>query len=78
MERLDLGTPLASATDPASFEILTAIDGAATLAWADGEHRLARGESIVLPSNMGGYQLAPAPSATLLRCYVPYSDEPNQ
>jgi mannose-6-phosphate isomerase len=71
MERLDLVTPLATATDIGSFEILTAIDGAARLAWADGEQRLARGESIVLPASLGSYQLAPDPSATLLRCNVP-------
>jgi mannose-6-phosphate isomerase len=71
MERLDLAAPLALATDPGSFEILTAIDGAARLGWADGERRLARGESIVLPASLGAYRLDPDPSATLLRCYVP-------
>ena len=71
MERLELSAPLPAAVDPGSFEILTAIDGAARLAWADGEQRLARGESIVLPASLGSYRLAPDPSATLLRCYVP-------
>jgi mannose-6-phosphate isomerase len=71
MERLDLAAPLASSTDPASFEILTVIDGLASLACAEGEQRLARGESIVLPASLGAYQLAPDTSATLLRCYVP-------
>jgi mannose-6-phosphate isomerase len=71
MERLDLAVPLSAATDPGSFEILTAIDGAASLAWADGARHLARGESIVLPANLGSYQLEPDASATLLRCYVP-------
>jgi mannose-6-phosphate isomerase len=71
MERLDLVTPLAAATDPGSFEILTAIDGAADLAWAAGAQHLARGESIVLPANLGAYKLEPEASATLLRCYVP-------
>jgi mannose-6-phosphate isomerase len=71
MERLDLATPLAASTDAGSFEILTAIDGTAGLAWADGMQRLARGESIVLPASLGAYQLAPDPGATLLRCYVP-------
>jgi len=71
MERLDLAARLAAATDPGSFEILTAIDGAARLAWTDGVQRLARGESIVLPASLGAYQLAPDPNATLLRCYVP-------
>ncbi len=71
MERLDLDAPLATATNPGSFEILTAIDGAARLAWATSQQRLARGESIVLPASLGSYQLEPEPSATLLRCYVP-------
>jgi mannose-6-phosphate isomerase len=71
MERLDLSAPLSAAVDPGSFEILTAIDGAAVLAWSGGEQRLARGESIVLPASLGAYRLAPGPSATLLRCYVP-------
>jgi mannose-6-phosphate isomerase len=71
MERLDVAASLAGATDPASFEILTAIDGAVRLAWAGGEQRLARGESIVLPASLGAYQLNPEQSATLLRCYVP-------
>lgn len=71
MERLDLAASLAISTDPGSFEILTAIDGATSLTWADGELRLARGESVVLPASLGAYRLAPDPSATLLRCYVP-------
>jgi mannose-6-phosphate isomerase len=71
MERLDLAAPLVAATDPGSFEILTAIDGAASLAWAAGEQRLARGESIVLPASLSAYRLVPDQSATLLRCYVP-------
>jgi mannose-6-phosphate isomerase len=71
MERLNLAAPLAASTDPASFEILTVIDGRANLTCADAEQRLARGESIVLPASLGAYQLAPEPNATLLRCYVP-------
>lgn len=71
MERLDLSAPLPGAVDPGSFEILTAIEGVAKLAWADGEQPLARGESIVLPASLGAYRLAPDPSARLLRCYVP-------
>jgi mannose-6-phosphate isomerase len=71
MERLDLSGQLSAAVDPSSFEILTVIDGAAMLAWADGEQRLARGESIVLPASLGAYRLTRDPSATLLRCYVP-------
>ena len=71
MERLDLAAPLAAATDPGSFEILTAIDGAASLSWANGAQHLTRGESIVLSASLGAYKLEPDASATLLRCYVP-------
>jgi mannose-6-phosphate isomerase len=71
MERWVLAAPVDGATDPATFEILTVIDGAADLAWAGGTRRLARGESLVLPARLGGYRLAPTPAATLLRCYVP-------
>ena len=71
MERWSLGAPLSAVTAPESFEILTAIDGAAELAWDGGARRLARGESIVLPASLGAYRLSPESSATLLRCYVP-------
>jgi mannose-6-phosphate isomerase len=71
MERWELRAPLDRATTPGSFEILTAIDGAARLAWGGGEAGLACGESLVLPASLGAYQLRPAPGATLLACYVP-------
>jgi mannose-6-phosphate isomerase len=71
MERWELAAPLDAATDPASFEILTAINGAASLAWGDDTRHLARGESIVLPASLGAYRLVPEPQVTLLRCYVP-------
>jgi mannose-6-phosphate isomerase len=71
MERWELHNTLDRTTILDSFEILTAIDGAARLAWSGGEVGLARGESIVLPASMGAYQLRPAPHVTLLACYVP-------
>jgi mannose-6-phosphate isomerase len=71
MERWQLQAAYETTTAPASFEILTAIDGAAGLAWAGGELRLARGESIVLPANLGAYTIHPDAAVTLLRCYIP-------
>jgi mannose-6-phosphate isomerase len=71
MERLLLNAARDAATDPGSFEILTAIDGAAELSWDGGSQPLRRGESVVLPAALGVYRLAPAGSAVLLRCYVP-------
>ncbi|HEY9014231.1 MAG TPA: hypothetical protein VIM84_04100, partial [Gemmatimonadales bacterium] len=66
-----LAGPHDAATDPGSFEIWTAIDGAAELAWGSESRSIARGESLVLPASLGAYRLAPQGSATLLRCYVP-------
>jgi mannose-6-phosphate isomerase len=71
MERWELHDALERTTILDSFEILTAIDGAAQLVWSGGEVSLARGESIVLPAALGAYQLRPAPGVTLLVCYVP-------
>lgn len=71
MERWTLNQPRQAATDGGSFEILTLIDGAAVFMADHDQLRLERGDSLVLPASMGQYQLAPEPSATLLRCYVP-------
>lgn len=71
MERWEVRAPQSATTDPASFEILTAIDGALDLVWADGSLGLRRGASVVLPATLGAYRLQPQPDATLLRCYVP-------
>jgi mannose-6-phosphate isomerase len=71
MERWELRAPLDRTTTLASFEILTAIEGVARLAWSGGEASLERGESLVLPASLGAYQLRSAPGVTLLACYVP-------
>lgn len=71
MERWSLEQSREAATDGGSFEILTMIDGTALLTADRDQLRLERGQSLVLPANMGQYRLDPEPSATLLRCYVP-------
>lgn len=71
MERWQLAAQQNAATDPATFEILTVIDGAATLTAQNEALDLPRGTSVVLPASLGAYRLAPHPNATLLRCYVP-------
>jgi mannose-6-phosphate isomerase len=71
MERWELAAPLESSTDAATFEIWTAIDGAATLRSAHRAITLGRGDSVVLPASLGAFTLEPAGSATLLRCYAP-------
>ncbi len=71
MERWQLDNAGEAATNGESFEILTSIDGSATLGWTGGEVALPRGASVVLPASLGDYRLDPQPRATLLRCYVP-------
>lgn len=71
MERVQLTEQAALATDPATFELISVIDGVVELAWLDGVLRLKAGQSVVLPAVLGDYRLTPESSATLLRCYVP-------
>jgi mannose-6-phosphate isomerase len=72
LERWDVAAPAAHATDPGSFEIITLIDGAATLGWDGGALDLALGASAVLPAALGAWSLEPADGrATALRVYVP-------
>ncbi|HEU4328562.1 MAG TPA: type I phosphomannose isomerase catalytic subunit [Roseiflexaceae bacterium] len=71
MERWELSGEQALRTDPGSFEIWTAIDGAAALEWPGGTAPLPRGASLVLPAALGDYTLRAEPAATLLRCFVP-------
>lgn len=61
-------------TEPGSFEILTLIGGAAEIAWDGGAAALARGDSLVLPAALGGYELRPDLDVTILRAYVPDLD----
>lgn len=71
MERWDLSARYDAATTPATFEILTIIEGAVDLSWPGGALPLTRGQSVVLPAALGAYHLHPAPTVALLRCYVP-------
>jgi mannose-6-phosphate isomerase len=71
MERWQIAGERACATDPASFEIWTTVDGLAELAWGQERTALPRGASVVLPASLGGYRLSADQTATLLRCYVP-------
>ena len=71
VERWQLEAPLTAATRPTSVEILTLTAGAGTLSWEGGDIALKRGESVVLPAELGAYGIAPQEALTLLRCYIP-------
>jgi len=75
LERWRLDTAETLATDPGTFEILTVIEGAAALDWPGGRLALTRGDSVVVPATLGGYQLSPAASARLLRVWVPHLEQ---
>ncbi|MGQ9547542.1 MAG: type I phosphomannose isomerase catalytic subunit [Roseiflexus sp.] len=71
LERLTIAAPVEYPVDPATFEILTVIEGAATLRWNTGLRAVQRGDSVVIPACLGGYALLPMGSAQILRAYVP-------
>jgi Phosphomannose isomerase len=48
LERLTIVAPVDYPVDPATFEILTIIEGSATLRWNSGARALRRGEAVVM------------------------------
>lgn len=71
MERWNISQLLSAATDPATFEILTLIEGAATLHSTHDELHLRCGDAVVLPASLGSYRIEPQPTTTILRCTAP-------
>jgi mannose-6-phosphate isomerase len=75
LERWSIQRPVEAATDDATLEILTVIDGSIRLRWNGPAIDLQRGATTVLPASLGRFALeGPADGgATLLRAYVPES-----
>ncbi|MFQ3684748.1 type I phosphomannose isomerase catalytic subunit [Roseiflexus sp.] len=71
LERLNLTGVVERIVDPATFEILTVVNGSATLRWSDGARHLRHGEAVVIPACLGSYALEPTEEAQILRAYVP-------
>ena len=71
LERLDLATPAHVGAPPRRFEVLTVIEGHADIAAAGHTERLAPGQSCLLPASLKAATIAPAPTAAVLRAYVP-------
>jgi mannose-6-phosphate isomerase len=62
-------------TDPGSFDIWTLLGGEAALHWADEAIALRRGDSVVVPAELGDYAWHSAASEVeMLRAYVPDLD----
>ena len=74
-ERWSIHEQLDSHTHPTSLEILTVIQGRGQLTWETGDLKLQRGESVVLPAELGAFDVqATHPELTILRCWVPDLD----
>lgn len=69
LERRQISSVMRHTTDPASFEILTLIDGTGRLTWNTGGLDLRRGDSVLLPASLGDWAIEG--EVTLLRVYVP-------
>lgn len=73
LERWNLSTTRSAMTAFDSLEMITVVEGAGRLTWAEGELALHVGDSVVLPATLGSYTLIPDNGGTLelLRVYVP-------
>jgi len=71
LERLDLAGPARVGAPPRRFQVLTVIEGHADVSAAGHTERLAPGQSCLLPARLTDAAVAPAPTAAVLRAYVP-------
>ena len=71
LERLDLAGPARVGAPPRRFEVLTVIEGHADITGNGHTERLAPGQSCLLPASLPDVTVTPAPTATVLRAYVP-------
>jgi mannose-6-phosphate isomerase len=63
-------------TEPGSFEIWTLLEGAGTIRWAEEALTLRRGDSVVVPADLGDYSWNSSEGKVqLLRAYVPDLDK---
>lgn len=70
LEHWQLNHIQALSTSVTSFDCWTVINGACSLVWGTGSLDLSHGMSVIVPAQLGQYQLYPEPSAELLRAYV--------
>lgn len=71
MEKITAATTTTWQRPADSFQIITLIDGAATINTADQHYPLQRGDSLVIPACTATYTVDPQPHASWLRCWVP-------
>jgi mannose-6-phosphate isomerase class I len=71
MEKISAATTTTWQRPADSFQIITVLDGAATLDVADQHYVLHCGDSLVIPACTATYTITPLPHASWLRCWVP-------
>lgn len=71
MEKISAATVTTWQRPADSFQIITVIDGAATLDVADQHYALHCGDSLVIPACTATYTITPLPHTSWLRCWVP-------
>ncbi|MBI9021383.1 MAG: class I mannose-6-phosphate isomerase [Verrucomicrobia bacterium] len=54
-----------------SFHALLVAEGSGIIRWADGEEKLAAGQSWLVPAGLGDYEIIPEGKLTLLRVTIP-------
>ncbi|KPL88861.1 type I phosphomannose isomerase catalytic subunit [Herpetosiphon geysericola] len=70
LEHWQLNSIQSLSTSVTSFDCWTVINGSCSLGWSAGSLELSHGMSVIVPAQLGQYQLYPEPSAELLRAYV--------
>ena len=71
MEKISAATTTTWQRPADSFQIITVLDGTATLNVADQHYVLHCGDSLVIPACAATYTITPLPHASWLRCWVP-------
>ncbi len=71
MEKISAATTTTWQRPADSFQIITVLDGAATLNAADQHYALHCGDSLVIPACTPEYTVTPQPHTSWLRCWVP-------
>ena len=72
MEVLRLGQPWVQHMDGEKFLSYSAVDGAGRIEYGNGERvEFRKGESLLIPAQMGDYTIVPQPECELLVSYVP-------
>lgn len=69
--RWDFSEPVPAATSQGSFDLLIFLEGAGAIQWKSEAVAYGPAQVWMIPAGLGTYTIAPGPSTSLLRTYVP-------